>query len=183
MSSRSCATQDFIIQKVTFLSFDVAKTMAHFKRIFEKDIKEIPVPDQFLRKRGIRWLMFPKSGIHIHVCPPNGTLYMNVMREIDIAQRTTAVRNMPIKENHVGLLVPDMTPIIQRVQKLKFLYELRRRSDGMYQLYLDIDSAVDYFEIDSKRVNLDKVKVLADSFEVNLPEVLAAAAKKNTKKK
>ena len=48
MSSRSCATQNFIIQKVTFLSFDVAKTMAHFKRIFEKDIKEIPgqVPEE-----------------------------------------------------------------------------------------------------------------------------------------
>jgi hypothetical protein len=160
------AAKDYVIHKVTFLSFDVGKTINHFKKLFEKEIVEIDVPDPYLKKRGIRWLLFPKSGMHIHVAPPppGKTLYLNILKEINIKSLTTPVQNMPIKESHVGLRVPDLTQIIKRVRRMKYLWDLRKRADGMYQLYLDIDSAVDYFEIDSKKLDAKALGINVMSF-------------------
>lgn len=44
------ATKDYVIHKVTFLSLNVAKTVAHFKKIFGSELKEIDVPDAELKK-------------------------------------------------------------------------------------------------------------------------------------
>ena len=163
------ATKDYVIHKVTFLSLNVAKTVAHFKKIFGSELREIEVPDADLKKRGIKWMMFPKSGMHIHVAPPPpGThLFLNVIKEINDAERKYSIQNMPIKESHVGVLVPDITPILKRIQKLDFQYMIRQRSDGMYQLYMDIDSAHDYFEVDSKKLDLTKVNAKIETFAAN----------------
>lgn len=173
------ADADYMIHKVTFLSLNVVKTVAHLKKIFGSELKSLDVPDPELKKRGIKWFWFPKSGTHIHIAPPPpGThLFLDVIKEINNAERVTPVKNMPIKESHIGLMVPDMTPILKRVQKLGYQYMIRQRADGMFQLYLDIESVHDYLEIDSKKLDLEKVDIVVESFAAN-----AAKHNKNNKK-
>lgn len=168
-TSKPCAEQDYMIHKVTFLSLNVSKTVGHLKKLFGSVLVEIPVPDPYLKQRGIRWLKFRGSGTHIHVAPPPpGThLFLNVIKQINNAELITPVKNMPIKESHVGVLVPDMTPILKRVQKLGYQYMIRQRADGMYQLYMDLDSAHDYFEIDSMTLDLTQVNISVNSFAAN----------------
>lgn len=167
--TKQCVDHDYMIHKVTFLSLNVRRTVTHLKRLFGSELVEIAVPDLYLKKRGIRWLKFKKSGTHIHVAPPPpGThLFLNVIKQINNAELVTPVKNMPIKESHVGVLVPDMTPILKRVQKLGYQYMIRQRADGMYQLYMDLDSAHDYFEVDSMTLDLTKANIQVESFAAN----------------
>lgn len=160
------ARKSYLFHKVSLLSINVAKTMAHFKTLLGTAVKEIPVPDERLRKRGIRWLQLP-TGIQIHVIPPTPgkTRFLAQMKNIIDAENTSNMVDMPLKETHTGLRVPDLTPIVKRVQQMKFPYELKKRADGLYQLYLDIDSALDYFEIDSTHLKLSEVKFTPQAFE------------------
>lgn len=178
-----CVNQDYMIHKVTFLSLHVRKTVTHLKKLFGSELVEIDVPDPYLKKRGIKWLMFKKSGTHIHVAPPPpGThLFLNVIKQINNAELVTPVKNMPIKESHVGVVVPDMTPILKRVQKLGYQYMIRQRSDGMYQLYMDLDSAHDYFEVDSMTLDLTKVNIQVESFAANSGKSKSNARANNAK--
>jgi hypothetical protein len=144
------ATVPYNIHKATLLCLEPEKAIKDLLIIFGKHLKEVKVPDKALSDRGIKWVMFPQSGEQIHLAPPNRKDFHKTLLRIMKKESTTPVLQNTLKESHVGILVPDLTPIVNRAVKNTSLeLILNQRQDGMYQFYFNLPGCIDYLEVSS----------------------------------
>ena len=159
------AKTPYIIHKVTILSTNPKKTGNQIKKIFGNNIKFIYVPDIALRKRKASWLRFPSTGEEIHfISPPlkHQSFFINSLLSI---RNIRNFNNQFTKENHIGITVPDLTPIVKNIQKYKMTFALRLRQDGLIQLYVQLYNCLDYLEIDSVKYNIQEGGVIPTRFK------------------
>lgn len=106
----------FNIHKVTLLSFEPEKTAIQIKKLFGKDIEKQEILDSAIRKRKAKWFQFKKGArSEIHIIKPFKLKYNNILRKIDEEQKVTDPLTFGIFENHVGIYVPNLTEIVNRV--------------------------------------------------------------------
>jgi len=134
--------------------------------IFGNSISKINMPpDAALKKRGIRWVRFLSGGKgEFHFVPPVQLKGDSELRKLEEKQRNVSPLESQFFENHVGLYVPDLTDIIMRCLKRNIKCHLNKREDGMYQFYIELDSALDYLDVDSKTVNFKKIHKVYPKF-------------------
>lgn len=151
------AVQPYNIHKTTLLCFKPEEAVKNLLNIFGKHIKEIKVPDKALADRGIKWVIFPQSGEQIHLVLPNVYEYFKTLKRISNKESTSPVLQNTFKESHVGILVPDLTPFVNKVVKDSSLESvLNQRHDGMYQFYFNLPGCISYIEISSLVYNEKK---------------------------
>lgn len=150
----------YAFHKITQVSFNPYKSCETIKKIFGNVIGKIhQPPDSALDKRDIKWIRFSVGGkAELHYVKPfkitkQRKMLLKLAKEQDI--------NHPLKtemfENHAGLYIPDLTPVMLKVLKLKIPYIMDQREDGLYQLYIDVPAALDFLEIDSIKFDFEKV--------------------------
>lgn len=155
----------YMIHKVTILSTNPKKTAAQVKKIFAENINYISIPDPALRKRKASWLRFPSTGEEIHFISPPIKYQSHIINAILFGREYRSFNNQFTKENHIGITVPDLTPIVKTVSKYNMVFALRLRGDGLFQLYVKLDNCLDYLEIDSIKYNAQEGKVIAERFQ------------------
>ena len=156
------------IHKVTLICFTIEKAIHDFKTIFEDEIELQEVPDKVLAARGIKWLRFNDGErAEIHLIPAPASL----KREFQFISRQENIVN-PMDEiygfadTHVGIYVPNLTEIINRVIKTNYMkYTLKQRADGMYQFYINIRGCLEYLELDSINYDPKKTGIYPSVFE------------------
>jgi hypothetical protein len=104
------------IHKVTLLSFEPEISAIQIKKMFGDDIEKQNILDIVIKKRGARWFKF-KYGARseIHLIEPFKLKYNALLRQIDREQKIKNPLKFGIFENHVGIYVPDLTEIINRI--------------------------------------------------------------------
>jgi len=134
--------------------------------IFGNAISKIKMPpDQALKKRGIRWVRFLTGGkAEFHFVPPVKLKGDSQLRKIEEKKRNISPLESQFFENHAGVYVPDLTDIIIRCLKRDIQCHLNKREDGMYQFYIELDSALDYLDVDSIKVDFDKINKMYPGF-------------------
>ena len=157
------------IHKATMISFKPEKSCEAIRKMFGNVVSKTHTPpDPALAARGIRWVRFTKGGeAELHFVPP---FTLNHHRTLVGMARDEDVQNplaSQFYENHVGLYVPDLTKVTLNVLKHKFQSNMNRRSDGLYQLYVNIPGALDFLEIDSLTFDSQKVMKKYPNFKVH----------------
>ena len=167
----------YYIHKSTLISFDPIKSCKQFIYIFNNAISDIQSPpDPALKKRGIKWLRFKHGGrAEFHFVPPFTLNHDKILRSIVNEKKNISPLESQFLENHVGIYVPDLTELVIRCLKKNFKCILNKRYDGMYQFYVSIDGCLDYLDIDSLKLDIDKINKLYPNFKVY-------TFKENTKK-
>jgi len=147
------------IHKSTMLSFDPTLSCKTLIKVFGKALSDIQSPpDKALNARGIKWVRFLHGGkAELHFVPPFKLKHYHILKEMVNDQNNHYPLETPIFENHVGLYVPDLTPIVTRVLDNNIKYILNKREDGLVQLYMNIPGAIDYLEIDSLKIEYNKL--------------------------
>lgn len=157
------------IHKVTLISFDPLLSCKTLKKIFGDELSEIhSPPDKALKERGIKWIRFLSGGkAEIHFVPPFHLKYYNSIANIVAKEDKQDPLKTPFFENHVGIYVPNLTPIVIKTIKLNIPFRMNRREDGLYQFYIDIPVAIDYLEIDSEKFQNKNVNIHIHGFKEN----------------
>lgn len=160
--------QPYAIHKVTMISYDPLQSCRSLKKIFGNVMSDIQnPPDKALRKRGIKWLRFRSGGkAEFHFVPPFSLKYTKVLTEIAAKQNTASPLESQFYENHAGIYVPDLTPIVANTLKYKVPCIMNKRADGMYQFYINITGALDYLDIDSVKFDYKKIIKTHPDFKV-----------------
>lgn len=156
------------IHKATILSYDPLASCKMIKHIFGNEISGIQsVPDKSLSKRNIKWVRF-KHGAksELHFVEPFNLKHTNLLKIMVEEEETQSPLNTPFFENHIGINIPDLTNIILNTISISDTYILTKREDGLYQLYINIPYALDYLEIDSINIDIDKVKKRFPNFKI-----------------
>ncbi len=158
MSQNLLASSDYFnVRKLTLLSFNPEKTAKFLLEVFKGDIEKKYIPEKAIRDNGVKWVIFPKTGLMIHLVPPTAFPHLNkknflkLFKEIIEKEKTTPIWNNAINANHMSINVPDLTPIVNRISKLDVIVDLKYKVDGIYQLYFNLPDCLDYFEIDSTK--------------------------------
>lgn len=138
------------IHKVTLYCLDPENAVKILLRIFGNDARSIPVTDEKLKARGILWLRL-KSGAEIHLAQPNVRRQIDLFRGIIEYEDEHPMEACPLKENHVGIMVRDLSGHIWRTVDAGAKHSLYRRDDGMYQFYIHIPGCINYLELSSWR--------------------------------
>lgn len=151
--------KSYAIHKVTMISYDPLESCKSLKKIFGNAMSDIQnPPDKALRERGIKWLRFRRGGkAEFHFVPPFSLKYTRILTDIAAKQNKARPLESQFYENHAGIYVPDLTPIVANVLKYKIPCVMNKRSDGMYQFYINIDGALDYLDVDSAKFNYKKI--------------------------
>lgn len=156
----------YSIHKSTLISYDTAASCKMLKKVFGNAISGCQSPpDPALKKRGVRWVRFLTGGkAEFHFVPPftlnqNKTLRRMISRE----QKIDPLRTQ-FFENHIGIYVSDLTPVIIKILKLKIPCHLNKRADGMYQFYFPIKGCIDYLDVDSLKVDFEKINKIDPDF-------------------
>ena len=147
------------IHKITLISFDPLKTCQLMKKIFGSALGKIESPpDTELKRRGIKWVRFLTGGkAELHFVPPFNLQYTKALKKLVSEQDKRNPLETEMFENHVGLYVPSLTPVVMNTIKHNIPYIMNRREDGLYQLYIDIVGSTDYLEVDSLDFDFKKV--------------------------
>tara|TARA_B100000524_G_scaffold345413_2_gene243975 strand:+ start:212 stop:1099 length:888 start_codon:yes stop_codon:yes gene_type:complete len=158
----------YSIHKVTLISYDPIASCKNIKELFGSEVGKIQSPpDKGLKQRGIKWINFVKGGkAEFHFVPPFRLSHDKTLRKMVNEQKKIDPLKTQFFENHVGLYVPDLTPIIKSALEKKRPCHLNRRADGMYQFYIQIDGCLDYLDIDSMVLNTEKLKKLFPDFHI-----------------
>ena len=138
------------VHKVTLYCLDPESAVSALLRIFANEIKIISVVDEKLKARGIQWLRL-KSGVEIHLVPPNADRHVDLFRSIVDYENEHPMEECPLKENHVGIMVNNLSSHVRRTAETGAKHSLFRREDGMYQFYIHIPGCINYIELSSRR--------------------------------
>lgn len=158
--------ETYSIHKATIISFDPVKSCKQIQLMFGSSVGKIhDPPDANLKKRGIKWVRFNSGGkAEFHFVPPFKLKDDRTLKKIVKRQTEIDPLKSQFFENHVGIYVPDLTPVIVACLKNKIRCHLNRRADGMYQFYVQIDGCLDYLDVDSLKINFDKIKTIDPDF-------------------
>tara|TARA_A100001011_G_scaffold400250_1_gene513540 strand:- start:12419 stop:13306 length:888 start_codon:yes stop_codon:yes gene_type:complete len=169
--------QPYSIHKSTMISFDPIKSCKQLIYIFNNAISDIQSPpDPALKKRGIKWVRFKRGGkAEFHFVPPYSLNHDKMLRSIVDEEKNISPLESQFLENHVGIYVPDLTDVVIKCLKKNIKCILNKRDDGMYQFYIAIDGCLDYLDVDSVKLDINKIKKLYPDFRVY-------TFKQNTKK-
>ena len=156
------------IHKATMISYEPKRSCESIRKMFGSVVTKTHKPlDPALAARGIRWVRFKEGGeAELHFVPPfhlkHHRTLVGITQDEDISNPLAS----QFYENHIGLYVPDLTSVTFNVLKHKFKHNMNRRSDGLYQLYVDIPGALDYLEIDSLVFDIKKINKKYPEFKV-----------------
>lgn len=149
------------IHKATLISFNPTESAKAIQNIFGKaNVSSIQTPpDKVLAKRGIKWVRFLKGEkAEFHFVPPKHEKYDKILRDIVKMEDTVSPLKLGLVENHVGIYVPDLTPVILSSLRNNYKCFLGQRGDGVHQFYVNIKGCLDYLDIDSVKLDLDKIQ-------------------------
>ena len=160
--------EPYTIHKITMISFDPLQSCKSLKKIFGSALSSIQTPpDKALAARGIKWLRCMAGGkAEFHFVPPFSLQYTKVLTKIAAKQNRSSPLESQFYENHAGMYVPDLTPVVKNTLKHKIPCVMNKRADGMYQFYVNIVGALDYLDIDSKKFDYKKISKLYPDFRV-----------------
>lgn len=149
------------IHKVTNLSWDPTKSCKAIQYILGKNnVSEIQVPpDKTLKERGIRWVRCLKGmKAEFHFVKPYKIAYDKILRKmVEKEDKIDTPYKSQFLENHIGLYVPDLTPVVASAIKKKYKYFLVERGDGLNHFYVNIPGTLNYLELDSQKLDLKKL--------------------------
>lgn len=160
----------YTIHKATILSYDPYASCVALKQIFGNEMGEIETPpDKALSKRNIKWVRFKHgSRAELHFVEPYNLKHSKLLKTLVQEEDHQSPLETQLFENHVGIYVPDLTNIILNLLSIHPVpYIVTMRGDGLYQLYIDIPYAIDYLEVDSSILDIDKVKKQFPSFKIS----------------
>ena len=149
------------IHKSSQISYNPALSCKAIQNILGKNnVSQIhSPPDKNLAKRGIKWIRCLKGmKAEFHFVKPYKIAHDKMLRKIiEEEDHFKSPYQTQFLENHVGMYVPDLTPVIKAVLKYKYNYFLAKRGDGLNHLYVNIPGTLNYLEIDSAKLDLSKV--------------------------
>lgn len=156
------------IHKVTLISYDPKKSCQAIRNMFGGVVSKIQTPpDKALAERGIKWVRFLKGGkAEFHFVPPFSLKHHRTLVNIVAEEDKGAPLASQFYENHAGIYVPDLTPVVLNAKKHKINCHLNKRADGMYQFYVNIPGALDYLDIDSLNFDFKVVQKKYPDFRV-----------------
>ena len=182
--------EPYAIHKITMISFDPLQSCKSLKKIFGSALSDIQTPpDKALAARGIRWLRCVRGGkAEFHFVPPFSLQYTKVLTKIAAKQNKSSPLESQFYENHAGMYVPDLTPVVKNTLKHKIPCVMNKRADGMYQFYVNIVGALDYLDIDSLKFDYKEIVKSYPDFRVmgfsdNTKLVKKLVAKQNARSK
>lgn len=109
-------TTPFNIHKVTLLSFEPNVTAKQIKLLFKNDIETQCIPDKAIKERKAEWFQFKKGArSEIHIIKPFKLKYNKLLKKMDEEQKNKHPLTFGIFENHVGIYVPNLTEIVNRI--------------------------------------------------------------------
>lgn len=113
-------------------------------------------PDKALAKRGIKWVRCLKGmKAEFHFVKPYKITHDKMLRKIIKEEdHLKSPYQTQFLENHIGMYVPDLTPVIKAVLKYKYNYFLAKRGDGLNHLYVNVPGTLNYLELDSTTLDL-----------------------------
>ena len=158
--------ETYSIHKSTIISFDPIASCKQIQRMFGSSVGKIhDPPDPDLKKRGIKWVRFNSGGeAELHFVPPFKLKGDRTLKKIVKQQTEIDPLKSQFFENHVGIYVPDLTPVVVACLEEKIRCHLNKRADGMYQFYVQINGCLDYLDVDSLKINFDKIKIIDPNF-------------------
>ena len=158
--------EPYAIHKATLISFDPKASCDMLKKIFGNLVtKCIDPPDPALKKRGLKWINFKTGGkAEFHFVPPYTLKDDKLLRRLAKQEKTQHPLESQFYENHIGIYIPDLTDVIIKILKMKVPCHLNRRSDGMYQFYFPIEGCLDYLDVDSLKIDFEKIKKIDPNF-------------------
>lgn len=150
----------YTIHKCTLISYDPVESCKMFSKVFGNKVSGcLDPPDDGLKARGVKWVKFKEGGkCEFHFVPPFTLTDEKSLKNLIDKQMYMNPLKTQLFENHVGMYVGDLTPVILSIIKLKIPYRLNRRGDGMYQFYFPIKGCLDYMDVDSTKVNFKKIR-------------------------
>lgn len=160
---------NYNIHKATILSYDPYASCMTLKQIFGNEMGEIESPpDNALSKRNIKWMRF-KHGLRaeLHFVEPYNLKHSKLLKTMVEEEEHQSPLDTQLFENHIGIYVPDLTDIVLNTLTTDIPNILTMRDDGMYQLYINIPHALDYLEVDSLTLDIDRVNKQFPSFKVS----------------
>jgi len=158
------------IHKCTLISYEPLKSCQTLIKLFgAKNMSTIQTPpDPTLAKRGIKWVRALKGGkAEFHFVPPFDLKDNRTLRRMVEKQDKDSPLKSQFYENHIGMYVPDLTPVIINALDMKLPCQVTARADGMNQFYVDMPGCLDYLDIDSLKIDLDKIKKKYPDFSQN----------------
>tara|TARA_Y100000389_G_scaffold198035_2_gene233797 strand:- start:2367 stop:3281 length:915 start_codon:yes stop_codon:yes gene_type:complete len=157
----------YAIHKCTLISYDPIGSAKMMKKIFGNKISDIQSPpDKALKKRGVKWLRFLEGEkAEFHFVLPHIIEYDKILRRMVKKEKKINPLHIQFFENHIGMYVPDLTDVVISTIKLNIPSHLNKRADGMYQFYFQIDGCIDYLDIDSIKIDFDKIHKYDSSFK------------------
>jgi len=179
----------YSVHKVTLISYNPEASCKTMINLFGKDISSCQSPpDPALKKRGIRWVRFLHGKkAEFHFVPPFDLNHDSMLKQLIKEQKNIDPLETQLFENHVGIYVPDLTPVVMNALKHDVKCHLNIRADGMYQFYIQIDGCLDYLDIDSVNFDLNKIHRKYPNFHVYTFEenivLVNKYVKKNKKQK
>jgi hypothetical protein len=116
-------------------------------------------PDKALAKRGIKWVRCLKGmKAEFHFVKPYKISHDKMLRKIIKEEdHFKSPYQTQFLENHIGMYVPDLTPVIKAVLKYKYNYFLARRADGLNHLYVNVPGTLNYLELDSTKLDIKSI--------------------------
>lgn len=158
----------YSIHKTTILSYDPYASCMTLKQIFGNEMGEIESPtDSALAKRNIRWMRFKYGArAELHFVEPYKLKHSKLLKTMVEEEEEQYPLDTQLFENHVGIYVPDLTNILLNTLTMHVPCIVTLREDSMYQFYIDIPHALDYLEVDSLNLDIDKVKKQFPSFNI-----------------
>ena len=160
--------KSYQIHKATLISFDPVKSANAVIKLFGKNnISKIQSPpDPTLKKRGIKWVRLLKGGeAEFHFVPPYDLPDNRILRLISKKEDKINPLDTQFLEDHIGIYVPDLTPVIIAALKNNIPCVLAKRGDGMNQFYVPIPGCLDYLDIDSLKLDMDEIHKIDPTFE------------------
>jgi hypothetical protein len=110
-------TTPYNIHKVTLLSFEPKITALQIKMLFKNDIEKQVIVDSAIKKRGAEWFQFKQGArSEIHLIKPFKLKYNKLLKKMDREQKKKNPLTFGIFENHVGIYVPNLTEIVNRIE-------------------------------------------------------------------
>ena len=158
------------IHKCTLISYDPIRSCNTIIKLFgSNNVSKIQTPpDPTLASRGIKWVRCLKGGkAEFHFVPPFNLKDNKTLRRMVRKQDKESPLKSQFYENHIGMYVPDLTPVIISALSMKLPCQVTHRADGMHQFYVDIPGCLDYLDVDSLKLDITKVRNKFPKFKEN----------------
>ncbi len=151
----------YSIHKCSLMSFTPTQSCKSMIYILgKKNVSKIQNPvDKFLAARGIKWVRTLHGGkAEFHFIPPFHLKHEDELKTFAKEEENQIPYKSQFFESHCGLYVPDLTPLVLRVEKAKYRFYLVQRTDKLYQLYVNIPGCLSFMDFDSIKLDRNIVK-------------------------